>query len=204
MKKEGCLFELIYIKKEHALSGTRSIASRRIDLGRLLARQKPVGADFVVPIPETAILFAQGYSIESGIPLGHAILKKRPKEKTLFVRDRKRMLDEIWVLIPDLIEGKRLVLIDETVISGLSLQSVIRTMRSLKPREIHVRLAAPPMIRKCPSNSFSDTWKFIEGGWKKFFDVDSFDYLDLPALESHAVCAYCYGSKTDESKVVEL
>jgi len=202
MKKEDCLFELNYLKLEETVSGDKSIASKRIELGRSLARTLPVEGDIVVPVPETSILFAQGYALEAKLPLAHAILKKRPKKKTLFIDERKETIKDIFIIIPELIKGRKIIFIDETVISGLSLTTVIAKVRKAEPKEIHVRLIAPPMIRRCPSSSFADSWSFVKGDYKKHFGVDSFEFLSFKVLDSYAKCYYCFGGEKDESKMV--
>lgn len=200
---EECLFELNYLKKEEERSGNTNIAMKRIELGRLLAQRHPVDAELIVPIPETGILFAQGYALESDIPFAHAVLKKRPKTKTLFIEHRKETIGDIIIIIPELIKNKKIVVIDETVISGLSLSIVIKMLREAQPKELHVRMAAHPMVKKCPSNSFSNSWSFLkEKAYKEAFEVDSFEFLDPKDLEKFAKCVYCFGGEKDESKVV--
>lgn len=203
--REDCLFELNYLKREEERSGQTNIAMKRIELGRLLAKRHPTAAELIVPIPETGILFAQGYALESQIPFAHAVLKKRPKTKTLFIDHRKETIGDIIITIPELIENKKIVVIDETVISGLSLSLVIKRLRDAEPREIHVRMAAHPMVRKCPSNSFADSWSFMkEDSYQKAFEVDSFECLDHKDLGNFAKCVYCFGGENDESKVVRI
>jgi amidophosphoribosyltransferase len=203
--KEDCLFALSYLKKEFAESGNTSVAYKRIQMGKELARVASVDAEIIVPIPETGILFAQGYALESGIPFAHAILKKRPKIKTLFIDERKKTFNDIIFIVPELLRGKKLILIDETVISGLSLSLILEKIKNVGPKEIHVRLATPPIHKECPSNSFSESWEFINGrDYKNFFGVDSFEYPSLDSLEKYATCTYCFGGEKDESKVVGI
>ena len=205
MTKEDCLFELNYLKKEEERSGNSIIAMKRIELGQTLAQHHPIEADLIVPIPETGILFAQGYALESKIAFAHAVLKKRPKIKTLFIDQRRKTINDIIIVIPELIKGKRIIVIDETVISGLSLSMVLERLKEAKPKEIHVRVAAHPMIRKCPSNSFADSWSFMTGeDYRERFEIDSFEYLDPSILETFAKCVYCFGGRNNESKVVRI
>jgi amidophosphoribosyltransferase len=206
VEKEKCLFEVNYLKREEEPSGGTTIASRRIEMGKLLARTLPVAGDMIVPVPETGILFAQGYALESGIPLAHAILKKRPKTKTLFIDKRQETIEDMVIIIPELVTGKRIILIDETVISGLSLATVLGKISQARPREIHVRLVAHPMVRHCPWHAFSDNWSFISenhhNSYREHFGVDSFEYLEPEVLSRYASCTYCFGGKMNESQVV--
>ena len=123
MKKEDCLWELIYLKDDLWVSDT---ASKRIELGRLLAREFSTDEDIVVPIPETAILIAQGYSLEAGVPLVCAVYKKRPKIRTLFIKDREKIMKDIFFVIPELVENKKIVLIKFKRLSRYLLPEHIR------------------------------------------------------------------------------
>ena len=198
--KRDCLFKLSYLDLEHQLLGNKSTAQRRIEMGSLLAKRYPVkNADIVVPMPETSIFNAQGFANESKLPLVYAIAKKRPKPKTLFTKNRKKKIKNIFFFIPNLFKNKKVVIVDETVISGLSLKTILSTIRSFKPKEIHIRVVCKPMMRKCPSNNFSKKWKFAPRNYKKYFNVESFEYLNNYDLESFAECSYCFGNKQDNS-----
>ncbi len=200
--KRDCLFKLSYIDLEDRLIGSLSTAQKRIEMGQLLAKRHPVtNADCVIPIPETSIFNAQGFANELKIPINNAIFKKRPKTQTLFIKNRKKRIQNVFLFIPNLIKNKRIVLVDETVISGLSLKIVLGIIRNLKPKEIHVRVVCRPMIRRCPKNNFAKTWKFAPRNYKKYFKVDSFAYLDPIDLAKFAKCTYCFGSNKDNSIV---
>ena len=200
--RRDCLFKLSYIDLEHQLIGNLSTAQKRIEMGQLLAKRHPVtNADCVIPIPETSIFNAQGFANEQKIPIINAIFKKRPKTQTLFIKNRKKKIQNIFLFIPNLIKNKKIVLVDETVISGLSLKVVLGIIRGFKPKEIHVRVVCRPMIRQCPKNDFAKTWNFAPKNYKKYFKVDSFAYLSPIDLEKFAKCTYCFGSNKDNSIV---
>ena len=199
-KKRDCLFKLSYIDLEHRLLGKVSTAQKRIEMGMLLAKRKPVkNADYVIPIPETSIFNAQGFANESKIPLVNAIFKKRPKTQTLFIKNRREKIKNVFLFIPNLIKNKKIVLVDETVISGLSLKTVLDIIRGFKPKEIHIRVVCKPMTRICPKNDFSKEWKFAPKNYKKYFNVKSFDYLEPYDLEKFAKCTYCFGGHKNNS-----
>ena len=201
-KLEDCAFELSYLKKEHEISNGELIAEKRIKHGELLGELHPVDADYVIPIPETAIHYSQGYSIQTKIPLTLAIFKNRPKPKTLFINNRKKVIKDIFTVIPRFIQNKRIVLIDETVISGLSLVTILNKIKIFEPKELHLRLANPPMIRGCPSSDFGNNWRF-EG--KNLFEIsllNSIEYLSLDQISKFSKCFYCFGGKDDHSKMV--
>lgn len=189
-----CLFDTLYLDAEHE----DNTAINRARLGQELGKWCPADVDFIVPIPETAILFAQGYSLSLGIPLLNAVLKKRPKHKTLFIDNRKKTMGDVFFTLPELLSGKRIVIVDETVISGLSLSVVLRKVKAAHPKEIHIRLVAPPMIRECPFGKSGD-WQFIYRNYRKFFGVDSFCYLPIEILNEYAQCTLCYGGRIDDT-----
>ena len=194
-----CLFDLLYLLPEHEKVNDTTIAHLRIQLGQLLACVEPIFADIIVPIPETSIIIGQGYSLQSGIPIVNAVSKKRPKIKTLFINDRERTISDIFFIIPELIHGQEVVIIDETIISGTSLRIVIDKIRSANPSRIHIRVVAPPMCRKCPYRDFPD-WNFIDYETiLPFFNADSFYHIPIENLESNVNCAYCFGGKDAES-----
>ncbi len=199
---EDCAFELSYIKKEHEISNNVLIAEKRIQLGELLGKTHPVDADYVVPIPETAIHYAQGYSLQTKIPLVHAIFKNRPKPKTLFTNNRKQVIYDVFTAIPRFLTDKKVILIDETVISGLSLMTILNKLRNINIKEVHLRLGNPPMVRKCPSNDFGNNWTY--NGNKLFEDnlLKSIKYLSVDQIRKFAKCSYCFGDKDDNSKMV--
>lgn len=199
---DDCAFEVSYIKKEHDISNGELIAEKRLRFGELLGATHPIDADYVVPIPETAIFYGQGYSLQTKIPLVHAIFKNRPKPKTLFINNRKQIIQDVFTIIPKFIKNKKIVLIDETVISGLSLVIILKRLKELKPKEIHLRLANPPMIRKCPSSNFGDNWTYQ--GNKLFEDslFTSIEYLSLEQIGKFSKCYFCFGGQDDNSKMV--
>lgn len=201
--KAKCLFQLSYLYKEEKLLGKKNIAAHRIKMGELLGKRSPVKADYVIPIPETSIFNALGYSYETKIPFMNAIFKKRPKTKTLFIDSRVKKIEEVFIYIPSLFRNKKIVLVDETIISGLSLKVVLQEIRKFKPKEIHVRVACKPMDKPCPKNSFSDNFNFLKQDYKKYFKIDSIGWLEDKDLSRFASCYYCFGGKKNNSVIIK-
>ena len=98
-KIEECAFELSYIKKEYEISKGEIIASKRVNLGQLLGKTHPVDADFIVPIPETAIHYAQGYAHETNTPLCHAIFKKKPNTDSPLPYLEVQPPSKLWITL---------------------------------------------------------------------------------------------------------
>lgn len=204
--KEDCLFELSYIKhEEERINSGHTIASERIRIGKLLGNKFPVDADYVIPVPETAVFNAIGYHLATGIPFCFGIYKKRPKTKTLFINDRENLINDLMIPIPEIIASNRIVIIDETIISGLSLITTLKKIKENSPKEVHLRIAIKPMQRRCPSSDFGESWRFLINEVDDlcdYFGVDSFKYLDPEDFSKTVNCTYCFGGKYDKSKMV--
>lgn len=208
MTKEDCLFEITYIKREEEiLKNSDTVYKRRIEIGRELGRQFPIDADYVIPMPETAVFNAIGYHLETNVPFCLGVYKVRPKIKTLFIDQREIVLKNSMIPIPDIIEEKKIVVIDETIISGLTLKTNIDNLKKFNPREIHLRIAISPMIRKCPSSDFGDSWQFLfenEKNLADYFGIDSIEWLSVNDFEKSVKCTYCFGGLDDKSKMVRI
>jgi amidophosphoribosyltransferase len=190
-----CLFDLIYMQHEEQLFNGMSIASFRTYLGSLLAKERPQKGDIVVPVPETANYIAQGYAQNSNISLSLGIFKRRPKPQTLFVDNRPVLLDDVFHIVPDLLEGRNIILIDEAVISGLTLKTIVSKMRNINVKSISVRVIG---VMKAPckfkynnrvGKNICDTDNYAE-----YFGVDSFESLPLEISSRYASCAACFRS----------
>lgn len=207
MKKEDCLFEITYIKhEEEILKNSDTVAKRRIYIGRLLGKKHPVDADYVIPMPETAVFNAIGYHLETGIPYCLGIYKTRPKVKTLFINNRESVIQQSMVPIPYIITNKKLVIVDETIISGLTLKTCIEKIKKFTPKEIHLRIVIEPMLRPCPSSDFGNSWNYIRNesiDLCDYFSVDSIEYLSHEDFKNSVKCSFCFGGKDDNSKMVE-
>ena len=95
------------------------------------------------------------------------------------MENRQALIRKVFSVIPDFITNKKIVLIDETIISGLSLITILKMFKKLNPKELHLRLANPPMIKKCPSNEFGKNWKYSGHLLKSSKYIDSFKHLEL-------------------------
>ena len=218
--QEGCTFKLFYGSNPNDSALGTNVALFRMETGKALAKQSQIKADIVVPIPETGIFYAIGYSEQSGIPLRFGIIKEKYSKKTLFEpRYEKRIsaLEKKLVVIPDMIKDRRIILIDEALLSGTTLKVTIEKLRSEGVREIHVRIGSPPILYKCPSgehppslnllllNLVSNCASFsnqeIENELCNYFNVDSFKFLTLKALDEDLLkrtelkCLYCFNRR---------
>jgi amidophosphoribosyltransferase len=147
-----CLFELIYFARpDSSLLGQRLHLVRQA-MGAELAREQPADADIVVGLPDSATPAAIGYARESGIPYSEALIKNRYIGRTFIQPDQR--LRDIGVslkfnALPEVLEGKRVVLIDDTIVRGTTSRPIVQLLRNAGAREVHMRVHAPPMMYPC-------------------------------------------------------
>jgi len=147
-----CLFELIYFARPDSEINSQRLQLVRERMGAELAREHPVEADIVVGLPDSAIPAALGYARESGIPYEVALIKNRYIGRT-FIQPDQRLRDVGVSLkfnaLPEVLTGKRVVLVDDTIVRGTTSRPIVHLLRSAGAREVHMRVHAPPMISPC-------------------------------------------------------
>ena len=151
-KPKGCLFEYVYLARPDTMISGNRVHSVRVEVGRRLAQDFPVDADLVIPVPESGTPAAIGYAEASGIPYGVGLVKNSYVGRT-FIQpsDTIRQLGIRLKLNPlrDVIEGKRLVVVDDSIVRGNTQRALIRMLREAGAREVHVRISSPPVKWPC-------------------------------------------------------
>ncbi|MBB3023046.1 amidophosphoribosyltransferase [Helcobacillus massiliensis] len=151
-KPKGCVFEYVYLARPDTRIAGRSVNESRIEMGRQLAREHKVDADLVIPTPESGTPAAIGYAQESGIPYGQGMVKNAYVGRT-FIQPTQtlRQLGIRLKLNPlkEMIDGKRLVVIDDSIVRGNTQRAVVRMLREAGATEVHVRISAPPVRWPC-------------------------------------------------------
>jgi amidophosphoribosyltransferase len=149
---KGCLFEYVYLARPDTTIAGRGVHATRVEVGRVLAREAPAVADMVMPVPESGGPAAIGYAEESGIPYGEGLVKNRYVGRT-FIQpsDTIRQLGIRLKLNPvrDIVRGKRLVVVDDSIVRGNTQRAQVRMLREAGAREIHVRISSPPVKWPC-------------------------------------------------------
>ncbi|HET7173678.1 MAG TPA: amidophosphoribosyltransferase [Nocardioidaceae bacterium] len=149
---KGCLFEYVYLARPDTLISGRRVQSVRTEIGRRLAREFPVAADLVIPVPESGTPAAIGYADESGIPYGQGFVKNSYVGRT-FIQpsDTIRQLGIRLKLnaLRDVVEGRRLVVVDDSIVRGNTQRAQVRMLREAGAREVHVRIGSPPVKWPC-------------------------------------------------------
>jgi len=149
--EKPCMFEYVYFAKPDSRINGRSVHNVRAELGRLLAKNHPVKADIVVPVPESGRHFATGYANESGIPLEEGIMKD--KDERSFIQQtqesRDKVVEEGLSYLRSVLNNKRVVLIDDSIVRGTNIRKLIRGLKNAGAKEVHVRIGCPPLIAPC-------------------------------------------------------
>jgi len=149
---KGCLFEYVYLARPDTTIAGRGVHATRVQIGRTLAREHPVEADLVIPVPESGTPAAVGYAEASGIPYGHGLVKNSYVGRTFIQPSQSiRQLGIRLKLNPlrDVIRGKRLVVVDDSIVRGNTQRALIRMLRESGALEVHVRISAPPVAWPC-------------------------------------------------------
>jgi amidophosphoribosyltransferase len=149
---KGCLFEYVYLARPDTTIAGRSVHSTRVEVGRRLAKEHPVEADLVIPVPESGTPAAIGFAEASGIPYGLGLVKNSYVGRTFIQPSQTiRQLGIRLKLNPlrDVIRGKRLVVVDDSIVRGNTQRALVRMLREAGALEVHVRISSPPIKWPC-------------------------------------------------------
>jgi amidophosphoribosyltransferase len=149
---KGCLFEYVYLARPDTTIAGQGIHATRVRIGERLAKEAPVEADLVIPVPESGTPAAIGYAKGSGIPFGMGLVKNSYVGRTFIQPSQTiRQLGIRLKLNPlrEIIEGKRIVVVDDSIVRGNTQRAIVRMLREAGAREIHVRISSPPVKWPC-------------------------------------------------------
>jgi amidophosphoribosyltransferase len=151
-ERKGCVFEYVYLARPDTTISGRGVHEARVEMGRTLAREHPVDADMVMPTPESGTPAAIGYAQESGIPYGQGLVKNSYVGRTFIAPSQTiRQLGIRLKLNPlrEVIKGKRLVVVDDSIVRGNTQRALVRMLREAGAAEVHVRISSPPVRWPC-------------------------------------------------------
>ncbi len=149
---KGCLFEYVYLARPDTTIAGRSVMTTRVEVGRTLAFEAPVDADLVIPVPESGTPAAIGFAEQSGIPYGQGLVKNAYVGRTFIQPSQTiRQLGIRLKLNPlrEVIKGKRLVVVDDSIVRGNTQRALVRMLREAGAAEVHVRISSPPVMWPC-------------------------------------------------------
>ena len=204
---KGCLFEYVYLARPDTTIAGSGIHKTRVAIGAQLAKEAPVEADLVIPVPESGTPAAIGYAKESGIPFGMGLVKNSYVGRTFIQPSQTiRQLGIRLKLNPlrEIIEGKRIVVVDDSIVRGNTQRAIVRMLREAGAREIHVRISSPPVKWPCYYGiDFATKAELIANGLdteeiRRSIGADSLGYVSLDGLisatevASERLCSACF------------
>jgi amidophosphoribosyltransferase len=187
----SCIFEHVYFARPDSRIYGRWVQKSRDEMGRQLARESGVDADLVVPVPDSGVTAALGYAAESGIPFNFGLIRNHYVGRT-FIQPEQRVRDfgVRMKLNPmrSLLEGKRVILIDDSIIRGTTSRKIVRMVRAAGATEVHMRISCPPTISPCFYGVDTPSKKDLIAANQsvaeicQFIEADSLAYLSLVGL----------------------
>jgi amidophosphoribosyltransferase len=215
-----CVFEHVYFSRPDSVIFSRPVNQSREELGRLLAREHPVAADIVAPIPDSGVPAAIGYAQESGLPFRMALIRNHYVGRT-FIEPEQSIRDFGVRLklnpVRRMLEGKRVILIDDSLVRGTTSRKIVRMVREAGAAEVHVRISCPPTISPCyygvdtPRRDELIAARHTPEEIRAFLGADSLGYLSLESLraavrdDTGKFCTSCYtGSYPTELVQLEV
>jgi amidophosphoribosyltransferase len=150
--KAQCVFEHVYFARPDSVVFGRNVLESRLSLGRQLAREQPAAADIVVPVPDSGMGAALGYSEESGLPFQWGLIRNHYVGRTFIEPKQKVRSFGVKVKlnpVPSVLAGKRVVLIDDSIVRGTTSRKIVRMVREAGAREVHMRISSPPTTGPC-------------------------------------------------------
>src|SRR6266436_4581584 len=200
--QSSCIFEHVYFSRPDSRVFGRSVQVSREGLGRQLAREAGVEADIVVPVPDSGVTAALGYAAESGIPFRFALIRNHYVGRT-FIEPKQSVRDFGVRLklnpVRSLLQGKRVVLIDDSIVRGTTSRKIVRMIRNAGAKEVHMRVSCPPAVSPCFYGVDTPSKKELIAANKSIEEIreyvgaDSLAYLSLEGLKK----ACGEGEKTD-------
>jgi amidophosphoribosyltransferase len=209
MKKQtSCIFEHVYFSRPDSQIFGQSVQASREALGRQLAKETGIDADIVVPVPDSGVTAALGYAAESGLPFRFGLIRNHYVGRT-FIEPEQRVRDFGVKLklnpVRSLLEGKRVILIDDSIVRGTTSKKIVRMVRDAGAKEVHLRISCPPTVSPCfygvdtPSKSQLIGANKTVDEIRDYIGADSLAYLSLRGLKEACgegvkanYCTACY------------
>ena len=203
--KRMCVFEYIYFARPDSIMEGISVHDARVRSGELLAKAHPVEADTVIGVPDSGLDAALGYSRASGIPYGIGLIKNKYIGRTFIAPGQGHRVDQVKIKLSPVeseVKGKRIVLIDDSIVRGTTSERIVRLLRSAGAAEIHMRISAPPFRYPCYYGTDIDSQEHLIACHKsveetaRFIGADSLGYLPMEDLgkliQSDNYCRACF------------
>jgi amidophosphoribosyltransferase len=209
-RRAFCIFEYVYFSRPDSIIGGRNVYEVRKEMGRQLAREHPVAADLVVPVPDSGVCAALGYSEQSGIPFEMAFIRNHYVGRS-FLQPSQLIRDfDVRMklnLIAPLVKGKRVIIVDDSIVRGTTCKARVKTLKEAGAREVHVMVSCPPHMNPCVYGiDFPDRSKLMAANHKvdeirQYLNANSLHYLSqagmvkATGLPAESFCMACYDGK---------
>jgi amidophosphoribosyltransferase len=206
-RQSQCIFEHVYFSRPDSYVFGESVNEVRTQLGRALAREAPIDADVVVPIPDSGVCAAIGYAEAAGIPMRMGLIRNHYVGRTFIEPQQSIRHFGVRVKlnpVKSILEGRRVILVDDSIVRGTTSRKIVRMVRSAGAREVHMRISCPPTISPCfygvdtPRRSELIAATHTLDEIRKYLNADSVAYLSLDGLTSAVnggkskYCTSCY------------
>ncbi len=200
-KTAHCMFEYVYFARPDSILDDKYVYDVRLKIGKTLAKEYPADAEVVMPVPDSAITAAIGYSRESGLPYGEGLIKNRYIGRTFIMPTQEERETSVRLKMNPVkteLEGKKIVLIDDSIVRGTTSKALVNVLREAGVKEIHLRVGCPPIISPCYYGIAMATKKELIASDKeveeirKTLGVDSLAYLSVDGLVD------CIGIERDQ------
>jgi len=209
-ERRACIFEHIYFARPDSTVFGRSVYGSRLVLGRLTAEEHPVDADVVIPVPDSGVAGGLGYAEHSGIPYQLGLIRSHYVGRT-FIEPSQQIRDFGVKLklapVREVIEGKRVIVVDDSLVRGTTTRKVVRMLRECGAKEVHLRITAPPTTGSCyygvdtPTQDELIAHRMGVDDIRHFLGADSLGYLSLDGLRSfegpdeNQFCEACFSGE---------
>ena len=205
-----CIFEHVYFSRPDSMVFGRTVQTSRDKMGRTMAKESPVPADLVVPIPDSGVAAAIGYSRESGIPLAFGLIRNHYVGRTFIEPQSSIRHFGVKVKhnpVKELLAGKRVILVDDSIVRGTTTRKIVKMVKAAGAAEVHMRISCPPTVSPCyygvdtPNKSELIASSHTVDEIRKYIEADSLAYLSMKGLldavkaEPNEFCTACYTGK---------
>jgi amidophosphoribosyltransferase len=207
MEVKRCIFEHIYFARPDSFLFGEHVYSVRKRMGAALARQAPVEADIVVPVPDSGNISALGYSEESGIPFEMGLIRNHYVGRTFI--EPKSQIRHFGVkvklnAVKEIIKDKRVIIIDDSIVRGTTSRKIVKMVRDAGAKEVHVRISSPPTLFPCfygidtpdreeliaSKHTLEETRRYVTADTLEYMDIDNM--MDTMDSEKSTYCAACF------------
>ena len=203
-RKAYCAFEYVYFERPESYFNGINVHMSRVRMGEILAREKPVEADVVIPVPDSGRSAAIGFSRASGIPLDEGLVKNRYLGRSFIMPPGLREIIAMkkYGVVKDVVDGKSVVVVDDSIVRGTTMKRIVKLLKDKGAKEVHVRVASPPIRAPCymgidfPSKEELVAATRSEAELSALWGADSVGYLSVKGLKEaiglQELCVACF------------